>query len=289
VDINHVKAFVAIADCQSFSDAANTLFITQPAISKRIAAFENSLSVKLFDRIGHHVILTEAGKTILPKCRLILSTINDTTIIIKNLAGDIAGKLSIGTSHHIGLHHIPTVLRQYTQQYPKVELDIHFLSSEQVCEKVTNGDLELGIITLPPDISDQLNAQKLWEDQMHIVVDKHHSLNSLQNCQIEHLLSHNAILPNKGTFTYSIIEKELGRHSHELHSIISTNFLETIKMMVSVGLGWSVLPRTLIDDDLSILNIPDIHFSRTLGTIQHKQRTVTNAAASLIALLNSCD
>lgn len=286
MDINQVKAFVAIAEHQSFSEAANKLFITQPAISKRIAAFENNLSIRLFDRIGHHVILTEAGRTILPKCRLILSTMNDTTTIIKNLAGNIAGRLSIGTSHHIGLHHLPTVLRQYTQQYPKVELDIHFLSSEQVCEKVLNGDLELGIITLPPNINDQLNAQKLWEDQMHIVVDSQHVLNSLDNCQIEHLLTHNAILPAKGTFTYSIIENELGRHSHELHSIISTNFLETIKMMVSVGLGWSVLPKTLIDNELSILNIPDIHFSRTLGTIQHKQRTVTNAAAALIALLN---
>lgn len=287
MDINHIRAFVSVAETASFSDTARLLFITQPAVSKRIAALENTLSAQLFDRIGRKIILTEAGVRILPKCQLILSTVNDTNTIIENLAGSVSGKLSIGTSHHIGLHHIPSVLRKYTQAYPNVTLDIHFMSSEQVCEKVANGHLEIGIITLPPKIDSHLAVKALWEDQMHIVVNNTHALNQEMPCEAVDLLGHNAILPEQGTFTYSIIEKEFGRHRHELQSIIATNFLETIKMMVSVGLGWSVLPKTLIDNELVILDVPNMHFSRTLGTVQHKQRTLSNAAIAMTALLNN--
>jgi DNA-binding transcriptional LysR family regulator len=286
MDLNNIRAFVTVADTGSFSLAADLLYITQPAVSKRVAAMEHSLSTKLFDRIGRRIILTEAGNTILSKCRLILDTIDDTTKVIHNLSGQVTGTLSIGTSHHIGLHHLPPVIREYVRLYPDVEMDIHFLSSEQVCDMVISGDLELGIITLPDHIRENLSIKALWHDQMHFVVNNQHGLSKLSKCKIQQLMEFNAILPERGTFTHSIIEQEFKKNGLELKSKIATNYMETIKMMVSVGLGWSVLPESLIDKDLKSLKIDGFKFSRELGVIQHKQRTLTNAAIAMTSVLN---
>ena len=287
LELNNVKAFVCVSELGSFSKAAEMLFITQPAVSKRVAAMENSLSTKLFDRIGRRIILTEAGQTILPKCRLILSTIDDTTKIIHNLSGKVTGTLSIGTSHHIGLHHLPPVIRQYVGLYSEVEMDIHFQSSEQICESVIAGDLELGIITLPLEIPDNLEVEVLWQDKMQFVVNTKHELASQKKCHIEQFTEFNAILPESSTYTHSIIEKEFEKNGLKLRTKFSTNYLETIKMMVSVGLGWSVLPVTLIDKDLKVINMPEINFSRKLGVIQHKQRTLSNAAVAMTKILQN--
>ena len=149
MDFANLQAFVAVAEQRSFSRAAGQLFLTQPAISKRIAGLEEELGSPLFDRIGHQVQLTEAGRALLPRARRLLRDLEDSRRAIRNLSGQIAGQLSVGTSHHIGLHRLPAVLRHYTAAYPTVELDLQFMESEQVCHGVLHGDCELGVVTLP--------------------------------------------------------------------------------------------------------------------------------------------
>jgi len=287
MDIASIRAFLSVADNASFSQAAESLGLTQPAVSKRIASLEHDLSEKLFDRIGRKVILTEAGNTILPKCRSILEMVEDTELSLSNLSGQVNGSLRLGTSHHIGLHHLPPVISAFTKQYPNVELDLHFMDSETVCEKVTNGDLELGIVTLPLTPSEHLNCKTLWIDEMNFVISKQHKLAKLRNISINDLTQYNAILPNKNTYTREIIESVLQEKNLELKTSLSTNYLETIKMMVTVGLGWSILPKTMLDKDLKVIKLPSIQLKRELGYVQLKQRTLSNAAIAMMSLLTT--
>ena len=116
MDTNSLRTFITTAELESFSLAAEQLYLTQPAISKRIAALEEELGAKLFDRIGRHVSLTEAGRTLLQRARIILQEVEDSRRLISNLSGTVSGRLSIGTSHHIGLHRLPPVLRRYSAE-----------------------------------------------------------------------------------------------------------------------------------------------------------------------------
>jgi DNA-binding transcriptional LysR family regulator len=151
MDTTGLRTFITAAELESFSHAADQLYLTQPAVSKRVASLEEELGTPLFDRIGRRVFLTEAGRELLPRAKSILNEIEDSRRLITNLAGTVTGRLSIGTSHHIGLHRLPPVLRNYSAQYPDVELDLHFMDSEAACRAVLAGELELGIVTLPPD------------------------------------------------------------------------------------------------------------------------------------------
>lgn len=287
MDIASLRAFVAVADARSFSEAALHLGLTQPAVSKRIQTLESSLGSKLFDRVGRQVIPTEAGRELLPRAERILVELDDTQRAIANLAGNIAGTLRIGTSHHIGLHHLPPVLRRFTGQYPGVELDLHFMDSEAACHAVQKGELELGIVTLPPEGPGDLLLSPIWPDPLEFVVAKDHPLAKRRRLRATDIYAYPAILPAASTYTRQIAERALQPFGTKPRIGLSTNYLETIKMLVSVGLGWSILPRTLLDKHIKVLPIEGLKLERILGVVQHRERTPSNAATALIKLLKN--
>ncbi|HEC30225.1 MAG TPA: LysR family transcriptional regulator, partial [Gammaproteobacteria bacterium] len=285
MELDNLKAFIQVAEQGSFSRAAEKLFITQSAVSKRVSSLESSLNTPLFDRIGHKIILTEAGRKLLPRARHILLEVEDSKRAVANLTDTVSGPLVIGTSHHIGLHRMPPVLRQFTREYPDVQLDIRFMDSEEACIGVIHGDLELGIATLPLSPDPGLDLTPVWHDPLAIMANHEHPLVGKKNVRTKDLARHNAILPATGTFTREVLEQTLKPMNIELNVGMSTNYLETIKMLVSVGLGWSVLPQSMLDRDICMIDVRELKMERTLGVVSHTQRTPSNAARALLKTL----
>jgi DNA-binding transcriptional LysR family regulator len=281
MDIQSIQAFLSVSETGSFSRAADALFLTQPAISKRIRSLEHALDIALFDRIGKSVQLTEAGHALIPSCRRIVAEIAESERIISNLRTTTSGVLSIATSHHIGLHRLPPVLRDYSKHYPEVELKLSFMDSEQACQQILNGETELAIVTLPNEENDRLEMIPVWHDPLHIVVARQHPLASQKPISKRQLLDYAAILPSTGTHTRKLIDKALGLDG-TVRTLLETHYLETIKAMVQTGLGWSMLPASMVDDSLSVLTIKHVQTMRQLGIIVHSMRTKSNAANAMI-------
>jgi len=287
MDIDNLKAFIHVSEQGSFSRAAETLFITQPAVSKRVANLESQLGATLFDRIGHKIILTESGQALLPRARRILLEVKDCQRAVANITESIKGPIMMGTSHHIGLHRLPPVLRKFTHDFPEVQLNIQFMDSEQACQAVMQGDIEIGIVTLPLSPDPELELINIWHDPLVMVAPRDHALSKQKMVNLQDLANHNAILPATGTFTREVLERTLAPLNIQLQVGMSTNYLETIKMLVSVGLGWSVLPKAMLDDDLCELKNSKIKMERNLGVVTHRQRTQSNAAGMLIRTLKA--
>jgi DNA-binding transcriptional LysR family regulator len=285
VDIAALKAFVAVADAGSFSLAAEQLFVTQPAISKRVSALEKELQARLFDRIGRHVTLTEAGEILLPRARNVLLQLEDSVRTLSNRSGEVGGTLRFATSHHIGLHRLPPVLKQFVRRYPQVRLDIRFMDSEQACHAVELGELELAIVTLPPSPAPVLQVKKVWDDPLTVVVSEDHPLATKSQPVLSDLAAQPAILPAANTYTRQIAEQVFAALDLELDVALSINYLETIKMLVSVGIGWGLLPVSMVDDQLTPLAFSTLHLARSLGTVHHRDRTLSNAARTLNNML----
>lgn len=283
----NLLAFIAVAETGSFSRAAERLHLTQSAVSKRVAALEQELAARLFDRVGHQIVPTEAGHVLLPRARRALTELEDGERALQNLRGRVAGRLPLGTSHHIGLHHLPPLLRAYTQQFPDVELELSFLASEAVCEAVLRGELEIGAVTLPLALPERLAAIPVWRDPLVFVCGHGHALAKKTQIAPGELSAHTAILPARGTTTREILENALAPHRAHVATRMSTNYLETIKMMASIDLGWSLLPRTLLDDDLHAFEVDELQLERTLGIVHHLDRTLSNAARRFISLVEA--
>lgn len=285
MDTQNLKAFQAVAERGSFSDAAEELHLTQPAVSKRIAILEQQLNCKLFDRIGRGIHLTQAGQTLLPNARQILRDVRDTRRLISELSGEVQGTLNLATSHHIGLHRLPPVLRQYSQTYRKVHLNLDFLDSEKAYTQVLQGHYDIAVTTLAPEPVKKIEAHIIWQDELCVVAAHDHPLATKSNLTLKKLAEYPAILPDLNTYTCRLVKGLFDRQALPLTITMATNHMDTIKMMSSIGMGWAVLPRSIIDHELKILKIKGVSLSRQLGLIHLSERTLNNAAIAFLNML----
>src|SRR6185436_9748562 len=122
--------------------------------------------------------------------------------------------------------------------HPDVRRDLRFMDSEQACQAVAQAELELAIVTLPPDIDEKLHVESIWDDPLDIVVGREHPLARAGKATLRELLEFPAILPGPGTYTREIILKALGSQRDRVQVGMATNYLEVLKMLAAIGLGW---------------------------------------------------
>lgn len=289
MDINGLRAFVAVARSGSFSEAAEQLHITQPAVSKRIAGLEEQLDKSLFDRNGRVIRLTEAGEILLAAAEQIVRSVDVAGDQIRSMGNDVTGRLSIATSHHIGIHRLPNVLRQFTTRYPDVELDLRFTDSELAADDVLRGRIELAVATLPIVAPPALEVTPIWNDRLVVVCNKQHALlrtgNKRNRPGAEELAAFPAVLPSRSTITRQIVTEFLQQSGEQVQVALETNYLETIRVMVEVGLGWSVLPETMVSDDITAIDVKGFDLQRTLGLMRVKAHSLSVAASRFVAAI----
>lgn len=289
MDTQALKAFLAVAEQRSFSLAAEQLHLTQSAVSKRIQLLEQQLGNALFDRHNRTISLTEAGHALQPKARQILDLVADTELRLMNLGGEVSGVLSLATSHHIGLHRLPPVLREFVSRYPAAQLNLSFMGSERAYQAVNLRQVELALTTLEANndqVPEGIEALPLWQDDMVCVCAPGHPLAAIAHLSLQDLAQAPAILPEPDTITFQLLERVFRQAGLNLHAPMPTNYLETIKMMVSVGMGWSLLPHSMLDEQLVRLPWPSAPIRRQLGLIHLRHRTLSNAARAFIDILS---
>lgn len=285
MDLHSLEAFLAVAETGSFSRAGEKLFLTQPAISKRVSNLEQQLATALFDRIGRDVYLTEAGEILQVRATRIVNDIKDAQQTVVQLNEDNVKELCLACSHHIGLHYLGPILKTFSIANPDALLDVRFMESEQAIDALLKREIELALTTIPSPLNRSLVGKTLWSDRMHFVVAQDHPLAQKHGkLRLNQLASVRAILPDKFTTTFQIIEQTFQNHHIPLIRVLTVNYLETIKELVKHSLGWSLLPTSLIDDDLCILDVDKVQLTRNLGIISHRKRTPSRGVRHLMEI-----
>ncbi|KZZ21812.1 hypothetical protein A3752_07995, partial [Oleiphilus sp. HI0081] len=213
---------------------------------------------------------------------------------IKNLSHNVEGELRIVASHHIGLHRLPLILKEFSKRYPEVDLKLNFLDSESAYPILGDNQADIAFITIPDQLSDDYICHLSWDDPMSFICSQHHELASLTSVTPPDLAKHNAILPSRSTLTYRVVEAMFHQSKLMLNASIPTNYLETMKMMAGVGMGWSVLPNTMIDEELKVLPIDlsnsygtESELTRNLGAVSFRKKSMSNAAKAFIEVAES--
>ncbi|MFU8816877.1 MAG: LysR family transcriptional regulator [Pseudomonadales bacterium] len=287
MNLHDLEAFRAVADCSSFSKAAEQLHLTQPAVSKRIQALEARLQCRLFDRVGKRIYLTAAGEVLRPRADALLRALQDAERELQDLDRRVAGVLGLATSHHVGLHRLAPALRTFTRQYPDVQLDIRFEDSEDAHELVRRAATEIAVVTLNPKGDADLDCCPLWDDPLVFVAAAGDDLTRRGRLSLSALAESRPVLPGLTTYTGRIVVEAFARAGLVLRPNLATNYLETIAMLVSIGLGWSLLPRSMIRPPLTILDTEAPPLRRTLGYVTNPGRTPSNAARAFQQILLS--
>ncbi len=292
MDTGQLNAFITVAECQSFSKAAEQLHLTQSAVSKRVAMLESILDTVLFERFGQRIQITQAGKLLLSDARDILDKVSQMHCNSDINKSKISGRLRIATSHHLGLYRLPKILQSFVAKYPDVRLDMSFVDSEIAYEEVSQGTYDIAIATLP-SLQNNQNYKKntniiitpLWVDHLMIMFAKNHPMAQYKEITTDIIADFPAILPDKNTFTRGIIDAIFSDNNIDYTVAFTTNYFETIKVMVETGMGWSVMPQIMQTDKLTARELPMCHSimpSRQLGIILHKNKIITPALQALI-------
>jgi len=286
MNLNDLEAFRSVAECGSFSKAAERLHLTQPAVTKRIQALESRLQCRLFDRVGKRIYLTAAGELLRPRAEALLSGMADAERELRDLDHRVAGVLGLTTSHHVGLHRLAPALRSFTQRYPDVQLDIRFEDSEAAHTLVRTAATEIAVVTLNPKGDPDLESRVLWDDPLVFVVAEGHELTLRRGTlSLRELAQSRPVLPGLATYTGRIVVEAFAQAGLPLRPNLATNYLETIAMLVSIGLGWSLLPRSMIRPPLVVLETAAPPLRRSLGYVINPRRSLSNAARAFQRIL----
>ena len=282
--------FKKVAETGSISHASGELLLTQPAVSKQIKSLEEELGEKLFDRIGKKLFLTRTGEVLYAFADRILRTVEEAKTAVKDMSKECSGEIVIGTSDHISLHRLPDILKRYISAFPKVDLKLRCHRSETVLEMVNKNLVDLGVITLPK-VAHALVSKTIWEDPMSLVFPKNHPLGSLKVIRLKDVVKYGIILPEVGTTTRNTIEAAFFRKRLTPNIAMEVAYIETIKGLVKIGLGISILPDKAVEQEIlaGILvksKIQDAAFSRNLGVVYLKDKFLSRPAAEFLNLLD---
>jgi len=160
------------------------------------------------------------------------------------------------------------------------------MDSEQAAALILKGAIELALITLPDTIGHPLTTIPVWTDILQCVVASDHVLAKQDTVNIKQLSDYGVLLQAQSTHTRDIIDQALKLKS-DIKVVMESNYLETIKAMIQNGLGWGVLPESMIDDSLHILKIKGVKMERHLGVLLHASRTLSSPAKALLETLKN--
>jgi DNA-binding transcriptional LysR family regulator len=291
MDFYQLVYFSKVAETKSISRAADELFITQPAVSKQIKAIEKELGVRLFDRLGKKVHLTRTGEVLYGHAVKILGSVEEAKAAVKGISGECSGELVIGTSDHISLHRLPDVLKSYIAAYPKVDLKLRCHRSETILEMVGKNLVDLGVITLPK-IAGNLVSKVIWKDPMSLVFPKGHPLASLKDIRLRDAVKYGFILPEPGTTTRNTIDAAFTKKKLVPNVAMEVAYIETIKGLVKVGLGISVLPDKAVEEEvrnglLLKARIGDAGLARDLGVVYLRDKYLSRPAKEFLQFMEN--
>jgi DNA-binding transcriptional LysR family regulator len=290
MELWQLEVFIAVAEEKSFSRAGRRLGRTQPAISSSIKLLEDELSEPLFDRLGKSIKLTAAGEMLTDYAKRLLRLRSEALEAMGELRGLGRGTLSLGANETTCLYLLPEVLASFKQAYPHVQVDIQRAITRAITEKVVDGSLDFGIVTLPVH-NPRLEAITIHQDDMALIVSPSHKLGSRRTVQMTELASEPFILHKIGTTTRERLVKHFIDGGVKMKVTMELASIETIKRFVAIGMGISIVPRLCIareieDGSLRALAIRDARFQRQLGLIYNKGRYQSQAARAFVALVS---
>lgn len=175
MEMRHLRYFVALADCLSFTRAAERVHVTQSTLSHQIRQLEDELGQPLFERIGKKVVTTEAGELLRGFATRALREVDQGTALLKPGNGSLTGTVRVGATHTFNIGLIPECVAQLLARHPGVRISVEELSAEVIGARLRAGELDLGIAYRPNDPSD-LWFEPLYNEEMVLVVSPQHPL-----------------------------------------------------------------------------------------------------------------
>ncbi|HZD58886.1 MAG TPA: selenium metabolism-associated LysR family transcriptional regulator [Anaerolineae bacterium] len=295
MNINQLRAFVSIVEKGTFSAAARTMGVSQPAVSLQIQALEEYIGVDLLDRRTKKVQLTEAGRLFYPTALQIVSQVDNVQHQLEELGESVRGRLSVGGSTIPGEYVLPKLLGRFKKEYPDVSITLRIGDTSEIAEQVISGELQVGLIGAKIGAG-QLNARPFLHDELVFIVPADHKLAQKHVLTLSDLSEAEFITRERGSGTRQTIENYLTKHGLSidgLNVVMELGSTEAVVNAVSAGLGVSMVSkwaaeRSLKLGELVTVRVPGSPVARDLYLVASKH-TPTRSAQAFLSFLEALD
>jgi DNA-binding transcriptional LysR family regulator len=255
--LDQLRILKAIASEGSFKKAADSLYISQPAVSLQIHNLEKQLNVLIFDRGNRKALFTEEGEMLLRYGNRILSLCDETCRAIDDLHNLQGGTLVIGASQTTGTYLMPRLIGLFRQKYPQVAVQLQVHSTRRIAWSVANGHVNLAIIggEIPLELKHTLQVTSYAEDELALILPKSHPFSILKSIQKEDLYRLKFIALDRQSTIRKVIDTVLNQNdidSSRFKIEMELNSVEAIKNAVQSGLGAAFVSVSAISKELEL-------------------------------------
>ena len=286
--LDQLRILKAIASEGSFKRAADSLYVSQPAVSLQVQNLERQLDVPLFDRGGRRAQLTEAGHLLLSYGEKILSLCQETCRALEDLQNLQGGTLIVGASQTTGTYLLPRMIGMFRQKYPDVAVQLHVHSTRRTAWSVANGQIDLAIVggEIPTELVEALEIVPYAEDELALILPPSHPMVQQETIQKEDLYKLQFISLDSQSTIRKVIDQVLTRcgiDTRRLKIEMELNSIEAIKNAVQSGLGAAFVSVSAIEKELlmGVLHksqMEEVVVTRVLSLICNPNRYRSKAA-----------
>jgi LysR family transcriptional regulator, low CO2-responsive transcriptional regulator len=239
--LHQLKVFAAVASHNSFTRAAEELFLTQPTVSMQVKQLAKTVGLPLFEQVGKKLYLTEAGKELYATCQDIFERLDRFEIAIADIKGLKQGTLRIAvvtTAKYV----IPRILGPFCQRYPGIDISLTVTNHQRLVDSLTANQHDLYILSQPPEDID-VTVVPFLENPLVVLAARNHPLAKEKNIPIARLAEETFIMREPGSGTRKALQQMFEAHNVPLKAKLDLGSNETIKQAVAGGLGISVLSK----------------------------------------------
>jgi len=286
-----MRQMVAIAEFGHMTRAAESLGVSQPALSAAVRKLEAELGTELFHRTGHGVEPTEAGKVFVEHAQITMRASEKTREAVRSLVGLETGSIRVGAGATATGYLLPSAIHAVRDEYPGLKFSIREAGSSAVAEGVVSGELDLGIVTLPVvhPRGDELMVIREIGDELLLIVPGDHPLNGRKSFRWTDLEGESVIAFEAGSAVRGVIDAAAAMHGVGLAVVMELRSIEAIVQMVRAGIGVGFVSRYGLEDGAGI-RCKDGALTRTLGVVRRRDRFLSHAAGAFErALLTGMD
>lgn len=290
MELRQLESFREVVRSGSFTAAAKTLHMTQPAVSLHMKSLEAEFGTRLLERDSRGVRLTDTGRLLLEAVERVFATLGETRRRIAEIEAPDRGTVVLACGDTVALHLLPPVLASFRKAYPLAEVQIINRGSRAVLETLLRRQADLGIVTRPPHLDPRLQARTIREEPLWLALPKKHRLASggpLEDAS--ELAGEPAVLLEAGTETRSVIDRALRSAGVQLQVVMESGNLEVVKTYVKAGLGLSIIPDLALTAQdhrrLVLRRLPPDFPERRLALVRLKERKPTELLGALLGLV----
>ena len=288
MEIHQLEYFMAIVDTGSFSRAAEYCNVAQPSLSQQIKKLESEMGHLLFDRLGRSVVLTDAGKMLIPKARKILEEIQGIKTEIQADIQDGQGKLSVGFIPTISPFVLPSVIRRFGKEFPNALLEVHEDLTDDIVEKLVTAELDVGITSLPIKHK-MLQTEELLTETLLVASSQKYDIANRASIYVKELDDFPFIALNEVHCLGEQVQDFCYQEDVDLNIVCHTSQLSTVHKCVAMGLGVSLVPKALAVNepvaDVSYRLISDSLPQRKIVATTHAKRHLSYLARQFIEIV----